>query len=547
MATSDEGGDPLRAGAPGVTDAVTPPSPGEPEAPWATIGTAPGATDASGPPPATASSGPPPAVGQGAYGTGTAPGGGLPGAYGTGTAARGGASGTGAPGISVRVRVPSVPPVPVVPPMPAVPPASVVAPAPSSALTRPPEAVAGDDAAGGATGAPEPVAGAGHRTEEPVPVSAQVPVRPRARAPRPLTIAADHSYAARLTPAGGPEGGAGWCPERWTLDGPEPYAVPLPLDRPEAAEAEVLPLSDGRVLIRRRAAADRHTFSLLYPTGPDTGELPLGAVIGTELTLLPPAPDGMNVYALLPGTRSTGVWLVAGGAYGPEHIADVPGRCSGGAWLDREGRLLALDRQMPGGGPVKTIVVDLGRGGEVTPLLQIAPESNDRVLLADADSGLLVVSSDAPGQDRLGWGVLGSCLPVRFPECLRVPEVTMTPFAVQPGQMLMPESCAVALRIDGREGSWVGLWRPAGRRLHQFAAPAGWLTGSGFWTRDGMLHLPYAREDAPCAVALLEAPTDEPHQAVANGTTSSAEVPATAACTPVPLGQAPLTGRTAPG
>lgn len=39
----------------------------------------------------------------------------------------------------------------------------------------------------------------------------------------------------------------------------------------------MLPLADGRVLIRRRVA-DRHAFSLLYPTGPGTGELPLGAL-----------------------------------------------------------------------------------------------------------------------------------------------------------------------------------------------------------------------------------------------------------------------------
>ncbi|MFE9725197.1 hypothetical protein ACFYQ5_16755 [Streptomyces sp. NPDC005794] len=364
--------------------------------------------------------------------------------------------------------------------------------------------------------------------------------------PAALTIAADHSYAARLTAAGETAEPA-WFPERWTLDGPEPYAVPLPLDQPEEAASDVLPLSDGRVLIRRRVGADRHTFSLLYPTGPGTGELSLGSLDCPELTLLPPSPDGMSACALVPGERSTAVWLVAGGAFGPERVADVPGRCSGGAWLDREGRLLALDRQMPGGGPVKAVVVDLERCGEVTPLLQIAPESNDRLLLADADSGLLLVRSDAPGHDRLGWGVLGSCLPVRFPECLRPPDGTLTPFAVQPGQMLMPESCAVALRIDGSAGSWVGLWRPAGRRLHQFAAPGGWLAGSGFWTREGVLHLPYAQEGAPCAVALLEAPVDGPHPVATNGTDTSGAAAARGVCTPVPLGQAPLTGRTTPG
>ncbi|MER5550850.1 hypothetical protein ABT001_04040 [Streptomyces sp. NPDC002793] len=364
--------------------------------------------------------------------------------------------------------------------------------------------------------------------------------------PAGLTIAADHSYAARLTAAGDAAEPA-WFPERWTLDGPEPYAVPLPLDQPEEADSDVLPLSDGRVLIRRRVGADRHTFSLLYPTGPGTGELLLGSLDCPEPTLLPPPPDGMSACALLPGERSTAVWLVAGGRSGPEQVAEVPGRCSGGAWLDREGRLLALDRQLPGGGPVKAVVLDLGRGGEVSPLLQIAPGSNDRLLLADADSGLLLVLSDAPGQDRLGWGVLGSCLPVRFPECLRTPDGTPTPFAVQPGQMLMPESCAVALRIDGAAGSWVGLWRPAGRRLHQFAAPAGWLTGSGFWTREGVLHLPYAQEGAPCAVAVLEAPADEPYPVVRGGTDASGAAPARGVCTPVPLGQAPLSGRTPPG
>ncbi|MFD9292502.1 hypothetical protein ACFWBV_30340 [Streptomyces sp. NPDC060030] len=381
------------------------------------------------------------------------------------------------------------------------------------------------------------------------PVADGVAVRP-ADPPRPvaqpLVLSADRAYAARLTGAG-TAGGPAWYAERWTLDGPEPYAVPLPLDQPEEPEADVLPLSDGRVLIRRRVTADRHTFSLLYPTGPVTGELLLGALDCADLALLPPSPDGVSVLALLPGARSTAVWLVAGGEFGPEHLADVPGRCSGGVWLDREGRLLALDRQMPGGGPVKAVVLDLERGGEVTPLLQIAPESNDRLLTADADSGLLLVRSDAPGHDRLGWGVLGSCLPVRFPECLRVPDATLTPFAVQPGQMLMPESCAVALRIDGAAGDRVGLWRPSGRRLHQFAGPGGWPAGSGFWTREGVLHLPYAQEGEPCAVALLEAPVDEPRRAAARGTGTSGRTPAFGMCKPVPLGQAPLTGRDAPG
>ncbi|MFF5145267.1 hypothetical protein ACFY6U_37065 [Streptomyces sp. NPDC013157] len=376
------------------------------------------------------------------------------------------------------------------------------------------------------------------------------------------TITVDGAYAARLTQQEG-----SWYPERWTLDGPEPYAVPLPCNQPEEPDTEVQPLGDGRVLIRRLVDG-RHHFALLYPTGPGTGELPLGAVEcrdeGASLRLLPPAPGGVHAYALAVGPRSSAVWLVAGGAFGPEQLAVVPGRCSGGVWLDRARRMLALDREL--GGRTKAVVVDLERAGEVSPLLQIAADSDDRLLLADPDSGLILVGSDAPspGQERLGWGVLGSTLPVRFPESLRVPECpdcVVTPFAAQPGQVLVPESCAVALRIDGPLGSWVGAWRPRARRIWHLPAPEGWLTGAGVWTQDGVLRLPYATGEVPCGVAAVAVPWGEtgehggpgdagPGDPVRDGTAAGAsgtpgepaepDPPGPVAARPVPLQQAPL-------
>ncbi|MGW6736308.1 hypothetical protein [Streptomyces sp. NPDC055013] len=365
------------------------------------------------------------------------------------------------------------------------------------------------------------------------------------------TITADGSYAARLAPAGDC-----WFPERWTLDGPEPYAVPLPAHQPEEPGTEVQPMGDGRVLICRPTDG-RHIFSLLYPTGPGTGELLLGAVQcppeQTRLRLLPPAPGGGRAYALAVGRHSSAVWLVAGGTFGPEQLAEVPGRCSGGVWLDRGGRMLALDRLDPEpGGRTKAVVVDLERGGEVSPLLQIADDSDDRLLLADPDSGLLMIGSDAasPGQERLGWGVLGSTLPVRFPECLRMPACGVTPFAIQPGQVLTPESCGVALRVDGPVGSWVGVWRPTERRVRHLPAPEGWLAGAGLWTRDGVLQLPYATEEVRCGVARVEVPSSgAPSSNSASGTPDSAarepsetDPPAPVAARPVPLQQAPLGG-----
>ncbi|MFI2435648.1 hypothetical protein [Streptomyces sp. NPDC018693] len=367
--------------------------------------------------------------------------------------------------------------------------------------------------------------------------------------PAPCAITSDGAYAARLA-----LDGDSWFPERWTLDGPEPYAVPLPGNQPEEPGTEVQPLADGRVLIHRRTAG-RHLFSLLYPTGPGTGELPLGAVEcpdeATRLRLLPPAPGGERAFALAVGRRSTALWQVAGGAFGPEWLAEIPGRCSGGVWLDRTGRMLALDREADG--LTKAIVVDLERAGEVSPLLQIAAGSDDRLLLADPDSGLLLIGSDAPspGEPRLGWGVLGSTLPVRFPESLRLTGCTLTPFAIQPGQMLLPESCGVALRIEGPFDSWVGVWRPAERQLHQLAAPEGWLAGSGLWTADGVLRLPYATQDRPCGVAEVavpaspapQPPAPEQHPPDATPPTGTTPEPAPepdGSCRPVPLQQAPL-------
>ncbi|WP_405912143.1 hypothetical protein OG760_09145 [Streptomyces sp. NBC_00963] len=366
-----------------------------------------------------------------------------------------------------------------------------------------------------------------------------------------FTITDDGSYAARLAR----RTGDAWFPERWTLEGPEPYAVELPGNQPEEPGSDVLPMADGRVLIRR-SVDGRHAFSLLYPTGPGTGELPLGAVECERLTLLPPVPGGCRAYALEPGAHTTTVWLVTGGAFGPEHVADVPGRCTGGVWLDRTGRMLALDRET--GGVTKAVAVDLERGGEVTPLLQIADGSDDRLLLADPDSGLLLVRSDAPGDDRLGWGVLGSRRPIRFPESLRLDDAVLTPFAVQPGQMLMPESCGVALRIASATGSWLGVWRPAGRRLLQLASPEGWLAGAGLWSTEGVLRLPCTTGAVPVGVVdiaplgglpldpRMESPGDggtEPAQTEVAGQEPCAAQMSPVVCKPVPLQQAPLTSR----
>ena len=335
--------------------------------------------------------------------------------------------------------------------------------------------------------------------------------------------------------------------------------MPLPGNQPEEPGTDVQPMGDGRVLIRRLVAG-RHTFSLLYPTGPDTGELPLGAVEcrdeGTRLRLLPPAPGGEQGVRPRRGPAldaRCGWWR--GAPAGPSTSPRSRGGARAGCgWTGRDGCWHWTGRSA--GGPRRSPWTWHARG-EVSPLLQIAADSDDRLLLADADSGLLLIRSDAPspGRERLGWGVLGSMLPVRFPECLRADGCTVTPFAIQPGQVLTPEGCAVALRIDGPLGSWIGVWRPATRRVHHLPAPEGWLAGAGRWSEDGVLHLPYATAEAPCAVARVAAPSGEagdpgdgaPAARAASGSAppgsdepSEPDPRAPAAPRPVPLQQAPL-------
>ncbi|WBB64685.1 hypothetical protein O7599_29620 [Streptomyces sp. WMMC500] len=394
----------------------------------------------------------------------------------------------------------------------ATPPSSPGAASPSAASLSAASPGAASSTAASSTAAPR----------EPAPATRMLPAaapgRPVGRAG--FTLTADGTYGACLaTDADG-----NWFPERWTLHGPEAYTVPLPCAQPEEPGTTVLPLADGRVLIRRLVGCTEQTFSLLHPSGPDTTEQSLGSVTAPRLALVPPAPESPEVYALAPpgpGGETTAVWRVYGGGFAgagtarPERVGELPGRCAARGWLDRTGRVLAVDQELAG--RTKAVTVVLHDGVEVSPLLQLTAESNDRLLLADPDSGLLLLCSDAPGHDRLGWGVVGSGRPVRFPEALCPPETAVTPFAVQPGQVLTPEQCGVALRLDGPGGCRLGVWRPVARRLVQLPPLPGWITGSGLWTQGGELRLPYATPAQPCGLARLAVPDPaaEPAEATA--------------------------------
>ncbi|MBM9508069.1 hypothetical protein ITX44_26660 [Streptomyces sp. KK5PA1] len=349
-----------------------------------------------------------------------------------------------------------------------------------------------------------------------------------------FAVAADGSYAACLAEASG--SGGRWFAERWTLSGPEPYAVPLPGAQPEEVSAKVLPLSDGRVLLMRRLA-DRHDVVLLHPAGPGTAEVPVCSLPGTDVRLLPPSPAAGSAFALVPGPAGGTEIRQVHGPGGPVRVAAVAGRCTGGVWLDRTGRFLAVDRERDG--RTKTVAVDL-HTGEVTDLLRITEDSDDRLLLAEPDSGLLVLRSDATGTSRLGWGVLGSGAPVRFPDSLRPDGLLLTPVAASPGHGL----ALVALRAGAPGGAEsLALWRPGAGRPNWRPAPAGWLGPTALWLPDTPLRLPFSLPDGSLALASYDAPSvcpPAPAGAPQSTAVRAPVTPVTRTAEVLPLQDAPL-------
>ncbi|WP_052682110.1 S9 family peptidase [Saccharothrix sp. ST-888] len=361
-----------------------------------------------------------------------------------------------------------------------------------------------------------------------------------------FTFASDGSHAACLAAAAD----GGWYVESWRLpaSGPaEPTALVLPGNRSESLRSQLVSLPDGRVLLCRHDG-DRHDLVAL--SAPSGGELHSTESLLSTLRMpglrLLPLPGGVRpaqapvAVALGTDTRPvTAVWLVAVDGSEPRPVAEIPGLHGGGVWLDRTGRLLALDRVSAG--VVKSVVLDLD-SGQVTPLLEIAEGSNDRLVLFDPDSRFAMVRSDAPGADRLGWGLLGGSEPLRFPECLHVPGMFLRPVALAPTTPDVPppspgapatapgpaasaaqaggtvhgattaqataaaDGLRVAVQIDHGAASALALWQPTGGRLDPLPVPPGRLGAVGHWSAAG-LRMPYSAPDHPAALATLDVDT----------------------------------------
>lgn len=334
----------------------------------------------------------------------------------------------------------------------------------------------------------------------------------------------DGTHAACLATSGD----GAWQVESWTMGtgGPD-AATAAPrrmLGRPEHLHTQLLALPDGSVLACRHEPG-RHDLVLLG--GPDADaddETVIGTVRTPGLRLLPyPGADGLALALATDTTPTTTVWRIPRTLGALEILAELPGLFGGGVWLDTRGHRLALDAVRDG--RVKTAALDV-RSAVLSPLLEMTEESNDRLQLCDPVGGLLVISSDAPGGDRLGWIRLPENRDepagrVRFPEMVHLPNTTVRPVAIA------PDGDRVALQLDRGATSRLAVWTPEEGTLLDITMPEGCLGGVGRWTAAG-LHIPFSAPDRPGGLA-----TVQPDRPGRFGFAGRLETPAAASGQPV--------------
>lgn len=281
--------------------------------------------------------------------------------------------------------------------------------------------------------------------------------------------------------------------ETWSFRGTSPRWWPLSLARPVTVNDQPLPLDDGRILLCRNEVA-AHELTLLEPSGGATRERALKVVDSRGLRLLPAATDDALALAIsFDGATST-VWRVTICAPYLERVARLPGELGGGVWLDDAGTLLGVDWARDGG-PAKVVVVDL-RDGSRTSLLDVSATSNDRLLWCSPRSGLLILSTDARGGERLGWAMLGVREPVRFPE-------TLHRFASAEPVTLDEEGQRVLLQFDEGARTGLAIYTPARDHLVPVEIPPGCARGTAHWA-GSVLRFPFSTPSQPPALATVD-------------------------------------------
>ncbi|MGH3614036.1 MAG: alpha/beta hydrolase family protein [Pseudonocardia sp.] len=259
-------------------------------------------------------------------------------------------------------------------------------------------------------------------------------------------------------------------------------------------ETRALPLDDGRILCVQRdpdSASGRYELTLLTPAIGGFSRYRLGGLRGMLGGYLLPgqADDELGFAVLLDDLGQSRIWRVS--ASGVASVARVPGTLGGGTWLDEN--VLALN-QTSDSFRSSGIVVDVAQG-MWRRIWSVSDTSTDRIVLTDPRSKMFVVTTDAGGAQRLGWGRLGEPT-VHFPDTLHPPGRLHQALALDDrGERVLVHEVAGAV-------SRLFVYTPDDDRLEPVATPTGTITAPASWT-GSLIRFRFSAPSRPATLATV--------------------------------------------
>jgi pimeloyl-ACP methyl ester carboxylesterase len=271
--------------------------------------------------------------------------------------------------------------------------------------------------------------------------------------------------------------------ERWTLLAEEAACQEL-LDVAVSRQTHALPLDDGGVLLLQPdglprsgvpSLSRRYEVVLLRPSGSCCAPQRLGEIPALGGYLVPsPSSAQLGFAVMLDDSEQSTIWRVPASAAPIESVVRVPGALSGYGWLDTESAVLAVN-QASSSHRSSGIAIDLLQGSW-RRIWSVSDTSTDRIMLVSPRSKLLVVSTNAAGDERLGWGILGE-KNVSFPQTLyRAGYVRQALALDDSGEQVLVHEAAGAV-------SQLFRYTPATDRLEPLASPAGTISAAS-WAGD---------------------------------------------------------------
>lgn len=288
-----------------------------------------------------------------------------------------------------------------------------------------------------------------------------------------FAFSADGRHAVCLS--GGPGGDpAELSLESWTLTREDTRARTVP-DLTLAPGSQALPLDDGRLLLFR-AGGERRELELLVPAGEGFSQRRLGTISAPwGGYLLPsPGPAQLGFVVVLDDPGHSTIWRLSTSGEPPERVLGVPGALTRGVWLDGEASVLGMNQTHDGGS--SGIAVDLAERSWKR-IWSVSDTSSDDIVDYSPRSKVIVVSTTASGEERLGWARLGDPT-VHFPETLHRPGYVRHALALDDrGERLLVHEVAGA-------ASRLLVYTAAQDRLAVLAGPVGTVSGSACWVGD---------------------------------------------------------------